>query len=70
MGYSIAMWQIETFVFLPTFFEKDISLHTQEKVLKFALCVLWYHTEGTLSQNFYLGFIFYFMKSRKLSLKK
>ena len=70
MGYSMAMWQIEIFVFYQHFLNMDISLHTHEKVLKFAVCVLWYHTEGTMSQNFYLGFSFYFMKSRKLSLKK
>ena len=34
------------------------------------ICVLYYHIEGTVSQIFYLGLSFCFMKFRKLSFKK
>ena len=54
MKYSIAMWQICKFVFYQHFFNMDIPLHRQQKLLKLYLCVLQYHTEGTVSQIFYL----------------
>ena len=51
--------------FYQHFLNMDISLHNQDKLLKCCLCVLYYHIEGTVSQIFYLGPTFYFMKSRK-----
>ena len=38
--------------------------------MKIGMCVVDTHSEGTVSQNFYLGPSFYFMKCRKLSCKK
>ena len=53
----MAMWQIEKKSFLPTFFEHGY-LASQTTKTQFALCVLWYHTEGTMSKNVYLGLVF------------
>ena len=50
LEYSVAVRGIEQFEFLPTFF--DILLHNQHKLLKFCLCVLYNHIEGTGSQIF------------------
>ena len=44
---------------------EHISLQNQQQILKFYLCVLHDHIEGTMSQIFDLGPTFYFMKSRK-----
>ena len=48
----------------------DISLNTKDTVLNFEMCIDHIYTQGSLSQNFYLGPSFYFIESRKLSLKK
>ena len=66
----MAIRQIEKFVFYQLFLNMDISLHIQQKLLKFCLCVLYYNIEGTVSQIFDLALSFCFMKSRKLSFKK
>ena len=66
----MAMRQIEQLVFYHFFSTcMDTSLHREPKLLKFCLCVLCYHIEGTVSQILYLGLRFCFMKSRKSSLK-
>ena len=62
------VWQcreLKNLNFYQHFLNMYISLHNQDKLLKFCLCVLYYHIEGTVSQIFYLGHTFYFMKSRK-----
>ena len=62
------MWQcveLENLNFYQHFFNMDISLHNQHKLLRFCLCVLHDHIEGTLSQIFDLGPSFHFMRSRK-----
>ena len=51
--------------FYQHFFNMDISLQNQQKILKFCLCVFQDHIEGILSQIFDLGSTFHFMKSRK-----
>ena len=61
----MAVLGIEKIEFLPKFFNMDISLHTQQKCLKFCLGVHYYHIEGAMSQIFYLVLSFCFMKSRK-----
>ena len=61
----MAVRGIERFDFSPIFFNMDISLHNQQTLLKFCLCVLHYGIEGTVSQIFYLGPTFHFMKFRK-----
>ena len=38
--------------------------------MKIGMFVVHSHSEGTASQNLYLGPSFYFMKSRKLSRQK
>ena len=62
------VWQcgeLKNLNFYQHFFNMDISLYNQDKLLKFCLSVLYYHIEGTMFQIFYLGPTFYFMKSRK-----
>ena len=61
--------KLKFFDFYQTFFNMDISLDKQHKLVKFSLCVLYYHIEGTVSQTFDLGLSFCFMKSRKSSFK-
>ena len=36
-----------------------LILNTQRKGLKFGLCIIHYHMEGSVSQNFYLGIKFF-----------
>ena len=45
----------------------NISVNYGGKLMKVAGHVVKVHLEGTVSQIFYLGPSFYFMKSRKLS---
>ena len=49
---------------------KDISLDISYIVFKIDMLILDNMMEGTMSQNFDLGPKFYFMKCRKLVLKK
>ena len=61
------VWQcgeLKILNFYQHFLNMDISLHNQQKLLKFCWCVLQYHIERTVSQIFYLGPSFHFMKSR------
>ena len=67
------MWQygdLKNLIFYQHFFNMDISLNNQHKVLKFCLCALHYHIEGTVSQIFDLDPTFHFMKFRKSSFEK
>ena len=73
---KITLWSIvwlsgkfENLFFHQHFLNMDISLNRQQKLLKFCFCVPYYHIEGSVSQIFYLGLSFCFMKSRKLSFK-
>ena len=63
------MWLCSKF-FLLAFCLTWISRFIDNKYLKFSLCVVYYHIEGTVSQIFILSLSFYFMKSRKLSKKE
>ena len=47
-----------------------ISVIHGAKITKFGTHVVKDHSEGTVSQIFYLGVSFHFMQSRKLSCKK
>ena len=47
------------------FLNIKVSLNTERKSLKFRLCILHYHMEGSVSQIFYSGLRFCFMNSRK-----
>ena len=51
------------------FFNWIISVMDRAKFTKFGTHVVKGHSEGTVSQIFYLGPSVYFMKSRKLSSK-
>ena len=62
------VWQcgeLKNLNFYQHFFNMDISLHNQDKLLKFCLCVLYYYIKENVSQIFYLGPTFYLMNSRK-----
>ena len=59
----------KSFFFL-YFLNKDKSFNIPWKILKFGILVNEGYMERTMSQNFYLGPSFCFIKSRKLSLKK
>ena len=48
----------------------DISLNTKDTDLKFVRYIHHIYTQGSVSQIFNLGPSFYFIESRKLSLKK
>ena len=61
----MAVRGIDKFDFYQHFLSMNISLHNQDKLLKFSLWVLYYHIEETVSQILDLGPIFYSMKSRK-----
>ena len=47
-----------------------ISVIHGAKIIKLSIHLAEHHSEGTMSQIFDLGPSFYFMESRKLSLKK
>ena len=69
----VPIWSISKFentCFFLYFFNKDISFNIPWKLMKFKIHVLEGHSEGTVSQIFYLGLILYFMQSRKKSFKK
>ena len=63
-------WELKKLIIHKLFLNTDISLNILTKCLTFSLCIVHYHIEGTVSQIFYLGLSFCFMKSRKLSFKK
>ena len=45
----------------------NISVNNCGNLMKFGRHIVKVHSEGTLSQNFYLGSSFHFMNSRNLS---
>ena len=63
-------WEFENFNFQYIFLNWIISVIDGAKATKFGTPLVEGHSEGTVSQIFYLGPSFYFMKSRKLSCKK
>ena len=63
-------WEFKNFNFQYIFLKWIISLINEAKITKFKTCIVKGHSEGTVSQNFYLGPGFYFMKSRKYGCKK
>ena len=52
------------------FFNWNISVNNCGNLMKFGRHVVKVHSEGTMSQIFYLASSFNFMNSRNLSLKK
>ena len=48
----------------------DISLDSQQKCLRFCLCVVHNHIEGSVSQNFDLGPSFLFYEISKMKFEK
>ena len=48
-------------IFHVIFLNKDISLTTLDITMKFSMTALHIHSEGSVSQIFYLGPSFYFM---------
>ena len=62
--------EFEKMIFFLHFLASDISLNNLFYSIKFYGDVVKVPMEGTVSQNFYLGLSFYFMKSRILSFKK
>ena len=63
-------WEFKTFNFQFIFLNWIISLIHEANFTRFGRHVAKDHSEGTVSQIFYLGPSFHFMKSRKLSSKK
>ena len=59
--------EIEKMIFFLHFSASDISLNNLFQSIIFFGDVVKISMEGTMSQFFYLGLSFYFMKSRKLS---
>ena len=62
--------KFENSLFFLYYFNKDISLNILCKVLKFGTHNHGRHSEGSVSQFFYLGPSFNFMQSTKKSFKK
>ena len=62
--------KVKKMIFPQHFFNMEISLNTQRKCLKFRLCILHYHMEGSVSHIVDLGLRFCFMNSRKFNFKK
>ena len=58
------IWEITILIliFLQYFLNKDLSLTTGKKCLKFDMCVLHYDSEGHVSQIFYIRPSFDFME--------
>ena len=57
--------KFEKLKFVAYFFNKDISFNISLKCLRFSANVDDSHSEGSMSQNFYLGPSFYLIQSRK-----
>ena len=62
--------EFENYNFQCIFFNWNISVIYGAKFTRFGTLLVECHSEGTLSQIFYLGLRFDFMKSRKLSYEK
>ena len=66
----ISVIEIEKLNFSTFFLNQDISLNIVLNRLKFGLPVDETHSEGTVSQIFYLGLSFHLVKSRKKYFQK
>ena len=72
MPVSFSVTKIEVsksknLIFYVFFFNTNISVTTQDIAMKFCMTILHIHSEGSVSEIFYLGPSFYFMRFRKLS---
>ena len=63
-------WELNNFNFQYIFLKWIFSAIHGANFTKFGTCIVEGHSEGSVSQIFYLGPSFYFMKCRKLSCKK
>ena len=63
-------WEFKNFNFQYIVLKWIISVIYGPKITKFGIHVVEDYSEGTMSQIFYLGPGFYFMKSRNLGCKK
>ena len=66
----LQLGKFEKIVFFQIFFNQDISLNISLRHLTFVVLIDNTHMEGILSQIFYLGPSYLFMKSRKNILQK
>ena len=57
---------LKNFNFQNIFLNLNIPVNNRWKIMKICRLVVESHLEGTMSQIFYLGSSFYFMKCRKL----
>ena len=58
---EIGISKNKNLIFHVIFFNKDISVTTLDISMKFSMTALHIHSEGSVSQIFYLGPSFYFM---------
>ena len=58
---KIGVSKSKNLIFYVIFFNTDISVTTQDIAMKFCMTILHIHSEGSVSQIFYLGPSFYFM---------
>ena len=58
---EIGISKKENLIFHVIFFNKDISVTTLDITMKFSMTALHIHSEGIVSQIFYLGPSFYFI---------
>ena len=59
---KMVLWDLmQQYCFQQHFLNMVSLLNTRRKTLKFCLCILHYHMEGSVSQIFYLGLSFCFM---------
>ena len=58
---EIGISKNKNLIFHVFFFNKDISVTTLDITMKFSMTALHIHSEGSVSQIFYLGPSFYFM---------
>ena len=64
------IWEFKNCNFLYIFLNWIISVIYGANFIKFGTLIVEDYSEGTVSQIFYLGSSFHFMKSRKFSCKK
>ena len=62
---EIGISKNKNLIFHVIFLNKDISVTTLDITMKFSMTALHIHSEGSVSQIFYLGPSFYFMLFRK-----
>ena len=59
-------WEFKSCNFQYIFLNWIFSVNYEAKVTKFGICIVEGHSEGTVSQIFFLCLSFYFMLCRKL----